>query len=187
MGQENINGASRKLKRKFADARYHKTIIEKKFKNKTFNNEEFVGNISLIEIEEVKENCYVDIERRCILSNGYKFLEIYKDNENYCITSIFNDNKKLVEIYIDVSKKLGIEDGVPYEDDLYLDVVLVPDGRKHLLDEDELEEAFENNIINKEEYDLAYRVANKMYNLNEEEVQKMINFSYKYLDILLED
>lgn len=184
MEQENINYTDIKLKRRFADARNHKTIIEKKFKNKTFNNDEFVGNISLLEIEKVKENWYVDTERRCILGNGHKWLEIYKENQNYCITSMFNENRKLVEIYIDVSKKLGIEDGVPYEDDLYLDVVLVPDGRKHLLDEDELKEAYKNKIVNKEEYDLAYSVANKMYNLNQEEVQKIINFSYKYLDIL---
>lgn len=38
---------------------------------------------------------------------------------------------------------------MPYFDDLYLDVVLLPSGDMYLLDEDELEEAYANGNISK--------------------------------------
>lgn len=178
------NTSVQTLKRRFADARKHKSIVESKYKNQVFNDDKFKGNISLLKIEKVKENWYVDEEDRCILAPKYTWLEIYPENENYCITVIFNENKQLVEWYIDVAKRLGVEDGVPYEDDLYLDVVIVADGRKHLLDEDELQEALEKGIVNKEEYDMAYMVANKMLQISEEEIEKLRKFSYEYLEIL---
>lgn len=177
---------NRSLKRRFADGRNNNTIIESKYKNITFTEGEFIGNISLLQIEKVKGNWYVDEEKRCILAEGYKWLEIYPENSNYCITAMFNDNNKLIELYIDVAKRLGMEEGVPYEDDLYLDVVIVPDGRKHLLDEDELLEAYQNNIINKEEYNMAYKFANKMLELSNEEIKKIEKFSYEYLELLEE-
>ena len=172
------------LKRRFADARNNSNIIKSRYKNKEFNDLEFIGNISLLEIEKVKENWYVDEEKRCILADGYYWLEIYPKNQNYCITAMFNQNKKLVELYVDIAKNLGVENGVPYEDDLYLDVVLLLDGRKHLLDEDELREALQNKIINKEEYNMAYELANKILDFDEENLNKLANFCYKYLDIL---
>lgn len=175
---------NRRLKRRFADAREHKSITQTKCKNKYFNEGKFIGNISLLQIEQVKENWYVDKEKRCILAPNYTWLEIYKEGENFCITAIFNESKKIIEWYIDIAKKLGVENGVPYEDDLYLDVVIVPDGRKHLLDEDELQEAFEKGIINREEFDVAYRWANKLMQITEEDIEKLTEFSYKYLEIL---
>lgn len=191
MEEEKIHGKEKEtskikqtLKRRFADARNHKSIIECKYKNKTFNDKQFIGNISLLEIKKVKDNWYVDEEQRCILAKDYHWLEIYPQNKNYCITAIFNENKQLIELYIDIARELGIEDGVPYEDDLYLDVVIVADGRKNLLDEDELQEAYQKNIINKEEYDMAYEVANKLLQLDEENVNKLIDFSYEYLKLL---
>ena len=176
--------ANKSLKRKYADASNHKSITKCKYKNKEFNNEEFVGNISYLEIEEVKDEWYVDVEKRCVLKKGLFWLEIYPKDENFCITAIFDENKKIVEWYIDISRKLGVENKVPYEDDLFLDVVIVHDGRKHLLDEDELKEAYENNIISKDEFDMAYEIANKMLNIKEKDIERLREFSYKYLEIL---
>lgn len=183
IGDENM-GNNISLKRKYADASNHKSITKCKYKNKEFNNEEFVGNISYLEIKEVKDEWYVDIEKRCVLAKGYFWLEIYPKDENFCITAIFDENKKIVEWYIDISRRLGVENTVPYEDDLYLDVVIVHDGRKHLLDEDELNEAYENNIISKDEFDMAYEIANKMLKIKDEDIEKLREFSYKYLEIL---
>lgn len=183
--KKNVDNLSKKaLKRKFADARGYKCIIESKYKNIRLNNEKFTGNISLLEIEKVEENWYVDEEKRCVLAKGYRWLGIYQENKNYCITAIFNEDKELVEWYIDIARKLGVEKEVPYEDDLYLDVVIVSDGRKHLLDEDELQEAYEKNIIDKQEYDMAYELANKILEVDENNIEKLRKFSYKYLEIL---
>lgn len=175
-----------KLKRRFADGRANTSILKSKYKNTYIKNEEFIGNISLLQIENVKEEWYVDIEKRCILANRYYWLEIYPENKNCCITAIFNSNKEIVEWYIDIARNLGVQDDVPYEDDLYLDVVIVHDGRIHLLDEDELEQAYKQNIINQEEYELAYEKANKIIKMAKLNLEKLNNFSYKYLELLVE-
>ena len=81
---------------------------------------------------------------------------------------------------------MGIEDGVPYQDDLYLDVVVVPDGRIHILDEDELKEAYSKREISKDEYDMAFSVANMIINglKSREDIGRLIKFSKNYLTIL---
>ena len=88
-----------KLKRRFADGRANTSILKSKCKNMYINNKEFVGNISLLQIEEVKEEWRVDQEERCILAKGYYWLEIYPENKNCCITAIFNNNKEVWCIY----------------------------------------------------------------------------------------
>lgn len=72
---------------------------------------------------------------------------------------MYNQNKEIIEWYFDISKEIGSENGVSYEDDLYLDVVVNPDGEIILLDEDELKEALDRLEISKEDYDMAYNEA----------------------------
>ena len=62
-----------------------------------------------------------------------------------------------MQYYIDVAKEYEIDErGLPYFDDLYLDVVLLPNGEIYVLDEDELEDAYKIGDITKEEYELAW-------------------------------
>ena len=72
---------------------------------------------------------------------------------------MYNQNKEIIEWYFDISKEIGSENGVSYEDDLYLDVVVNPDGEIILLDEGELKEALDRLEISKEDYDMAYNEA----------------------------
>ena len=61
-----------------------------------------------------------------------------------------------MQYYIDVAKEYEIDDrGLPYFDDLYLDVVLLPNGKMYILDEDELEDAYKSGDVTKE-YELAW-------------------------------
>ncbi|MGF2715920.1 DUF402 domain-containing protein, partial [Bacillus cereus] len=70
---------------------------------------------------------------------------------------MLDNQKQLVQYYIDVTKEFKIDDrGLPYFDDLYLDVVLLPNGEVYVLDEDELEEAYKIGEVTKEEYELAW-------------------------------
>lgn len=144
------------MKRRYADRRNNSDITEKELIVKEIHEEDFNGYITLLKIIKTKKEWFVDEENRCILSDGYKWFNIYPTNENYCINAMMNNKNKIVEWYIDISKKIGIENNIPYEDDLYLDIVILPDNRIHILDEDELDNAFNNKQITKEEYDLAY-------------------------------
>ena len=77
-----------------------------------------------------------------------------------------------------------MQDGIPYEDDLYLDVVIVHDGRIQLLDEDELEQAYRQKIISKKDYEFAYEKANKIIEFAKANLEKLKNFSYKNLELI---
>ena len=74
----------------------------------------------------------------------------------------FNEKNEVIEWYFDISRRIGIENGIPYEDDLYLDVVVKPNGEIFLLDEDELKEAYDRLEINETEYQEAKKIANEL-------------------------
>lgn len=175
------------LKRKYADVKKVKEITENTYINKYFDNKDFKGNISLVKILEASREWVVDIgtdEERCILGKDLKWLEIYPDNENYCITAIYGKNNEIVEWYIDIADSLGTENGVPYEDDLYLDVVILPNKKVILLDEDELEDAYKNKLITKKQYDLSYDTAKEIMEQGIERIDELTSFCDKYLKIL---
>lgn len=177
------------LKKRYAIARNNKDILESDFKNIRVDDEEFKGNISLLTIKKVKKEWRIDVEQRCILANNYNWLEIYPDGKNFCITTMFDENDNIAEWYFDIAREIGEDNGMPYEDDLYLDVVIVPDGRIHILDEDELKSAYDRKEVSKEEYEMAYRVANKIIEKgkNKKYLDELTKFTTKYLKILRGD
>jgi hypothetical protein len=69
---------------------------------------------------------------------------------------MFNERQEIIQWYIDTCKIQGVTDqGVPWFDDLYLDVVVLSNGEVFLLDEDELDDALRRSDITTEEYNLA--------------------------------
>lgn len=96
--------------------------------------------------------------------------------------SIYNNNKEIIEWYFDIAKEIGKENGIPYEDDLYLDVVVNPNGEITLLDEDELKMALDRLEITQSDYDMAYSEANKLMEKLKGNTDKLDEFSKKYLD-----
>ena len=76
---------------------------------------------------------------------------------------------------------------MPYEDDLYLDVVVTSTGEIILLDEDELQAAYDRLEVNKEDYDMAYKEANQLMKKLENKKDKLEAFTTKYLQEFKED
>lgn len=86
-----------------------------------------------------------------------------------------------------IAREIGKENGLPYEDDMYLDV-LVTDAREIiLLDEDELKEALDKKQITKVEFENAYREAYLLMNRLQSKKQELQNFTDKYLNMVLEE
>ena len=68
------------------------------------------------------------------------------------LSSAFNRERELIEIYIDITAGSDFTDPVnPCYKDMYLDVVVSPEGRVKVLDADELEEAAREGKITEEE------------------------------------
>lgn len=176
------------LKKRFANSSRNGNILNSKYVNLRVDDTDFNGNISLLKIEEVKKPWIVNDFNRDdkILDLGYYWLEIYKDNANFAITSIYNENEEIVEWYFDIAREVGEENGIPYEDDFFLDVVLKNDGKVLLLDEDDLQDVYVSKKITKEEYDMAYLVANRIYKEAPKKLKSLKSFTDKYLLILKE-
>lgn len=72
---------------------------------------------------------------------------------------------------------------MPYEDDLYLDVVVRPDGEIILLDEDELKEAYDRYEVSEAEFEMAYDEANKLMKRLTGNKDKLEEFTNGYLKV----
>lgn len=129
------------------------------FSNKRIDEDYFNGFVSLLKLKDIEKPWIINDfgKEECIFNNNFEWLEIYPDNEKYAITAMFDDKSNLIEWYFDMIKDSGVENGVPYIYDLYLDYVIKADGREVVLDEDELQAALDNMEIAKEDYNMAYK------------------------------
>lgn len=144
----------------------------------------FSGYISLVKVHKAKEKIPVDYEQSdvCLFDDGYKCLIFLPDNEKWCVSAVYNESGEMVEWYFDMTKQNSIDDeGNPFYDDLYLDVVVSPDFKVVILDEDELKEALESKIITKTHYDMAYNTCNKIIKEILPNRDLLISFFEKYL------
>jgi len=124
------------------------------------------GYAARVDIHEVNRPLIVGEKgaEMCLANDGYSEIQFQPEGENWGVIGIYDDKNKIIEYYIDITRKNGAdESGAPYCDDLYLDIVLMPDGKSFLCDEDELREALESGDITKDDYDLAYRVKDELY------------------------
>ena len=135
------------------------TIKKYKKMSDTFSLVDLKGN----------EKVYID--------NNYYVVELTPLNENYNIRYYYDDKKKFIDYYIDITLENGVLYKMPYYIDLYLDIIHYPeDNIDNFCDEDELEDALLNKIISKKDYDMAYKVGNKL-------LKEIDNKSNKYLNI----
>ncbi len=108
---------------------------------------------------------------KVIIDNNYKLLGFYDYSCKVKLSAFYDKNGNIIEWYFDIAKEIGKENCIPYEDDLYLDIVVRPNGEVILLDEEELKEALKRFEITKTEYEMALK--GKRKNLK--------NFTDKYL------
>ena len=92
---------------------------------------------------------------------------------------MYDDKNNLIEWYFDIAKELGIKNGIPYEDDLYLDLVIKPDGTYEVLDENELKDALDKDLITKDDYDKAFLTVNKLINMYQNDLDSLLELTNK--------
>lgn len=177
------------MKKRFSNGYGNKNILDKEFWYKYIEEENFKGYISYLKLKEVEKEWYVPRDGRepdCIQAKDYIWLSIYPMKKNYGITAMLNDKSEIVEWYFDITNSTGIEENVPYIEDLYLDVVITNQNEIIILDEDELEEAYSNNDITKEQYILALNQKEELVKKysNKSEILKLREFTIDCLNIL---
>lgn len=142
-----------------------KCITSKKRTGKTVDTDDFKGYVGLLNIYEVSEQQIwkYNGEELVVCDNNYQWLTIMPENDYYCITVMMNDKREMQVCYIDMIDEQGYdEDGVPYFLDLYLDLVVYPDGTIIEDDMDELQNALEQGDITQQQFEQAIATSNKL-------------------------
>jgi len=113
---------------------------------------------------------------------GYKWLMYLPMDEYWCVTAIYSPSDELLEWYFDISRRNFIDEcGVPCIDDVFLDLVILPDGEVITIDADELQEALDIGEISKEDFDNAYIVHDQIKNSKWSNIDYLKEISNKLL------
>ena len=98
-----------------------------------------------------------------IYQDDYHWLQIAMEKRHWWLTVMVDAQGNITQYYFDITLEnhlLGSRDSWFW--DIYLDVVLMPDGRMDLLDADELDEALQNGDITAEQHRLAHQWAKEL-------------------------
>ncbi|MCE4955940.1 DUF402 domain-containing protein [Macrococcoides caseolyticum] len=169
------------MKTKYLDKRSWRRLIRKKYKEIVVQDEQFQGIIGEITMEKVKSPLVVNIigEDIVVADDGYRWLQILPENRHYSMTVMYNRDDEPIQYYIDINALNIIEPGQARTHDLYLDVLVLPDGRYELVDEQDAKRALNKKEITKHQYDFAYETAHKVMDYvktNFSEIRKLAEY-----------
>lgn len=164
-----------------------KCILQKDLRIVEVDRPGFKGHIGRLDIQEVSEPqiWHFNGEDMTVCDKGLKWLSILPKEDYYCITAMLNEREEVLVWYIDMIAGQGVEDGVPWFDDLYLDLVVYPDGTIKVDDLDELEEALEKKEITDGQFHLAVETAKRLQEGLLSDVGKLLEFTRMCLELVL--
>ena len=117
------------------------------------------------------------------IDNGFYILEFTPLDDFYNVRVYLDKEANVIGYYFDISRGNGVEDNIPYYDDLYLDVVYFPNENDliEVLDEDELLNALNEGKITTEEYELAKKTGAKLIDEIQKKQSLFVNMNKKAL------
>lgn len=176
------------MKKKYIDGSNWKWLMN--YTSKLIHIDDiFSGFLSFVNIDSVHEKLIVDYggSELCLFDDGYQCLVFLPDNQNWCISAVFNSNSELVEWYFDMTKENSIDDqGNPFFMDLYLDLAVSPEYNIRILDEDELIDALNVGRISKADFEMAYKTCNELIDNIIPNKAFLVDFFNRYLALFSE-
>lgn len=164
------------MRKKYTDETYLRGVSEYKLLKKEIKEQNaYIVIKNIIEIDKPF------IKKEVLIDNGYYIIEYTPMDKLYNARAFLDKNLNTICYYFDISLGNGIDNGKPYYDDAFLDIVcgLDTDNTIKILDEDELIEAFQKHQISKYEYDLAKKVCKELVNEIHENKNIFINMDKK--------
>ena len=143
-----------------------KCIKEKQQTIQFLSTNKFCGYIGVLEIKDVSEPQVWNFngKEQIVCDKGIKWISILPKDKYYCITAMLDQNEEIMVWYIDMIASQGVEDGIPYFYDLYLDLVVYPDGMVITDDMDELEDALKKGDISEQLFRRAINTKEELEN-----------------------
>lgn len=162
-------------------------VLARHFTIQRIDSPEYRGYATLLHFDEITEPLCVKFGEQsvCILDRGYDWVQHFPDGANYVQLAAFNERGELVQWYIDVVWRIGIDErGVPWYEDLYLDIVVSAEGETLLLDAAELDEALRQGEVTGVQYDFAWRQASTLLDAIEAELFPLLWLSESHREQL---
>lgn len=175
------------MKRKYINRFDWTRVTKRRFKHAYVNNNQFKGYVAMLYIDKVKEPLIRNMKGKDIVlaDNGFMWMQHLPDNSNYALTTMINEDGEIIQWYFDITKQNGIDERKgPFWDDLYLDVIVLPNSEPILVDEDELEDALVRGMITEDDFKLAYKEANRIMKGIAKDKEKLKQFTHKYLQYI---
>ena len=175
------------VKIKYIDKRHWRRLIERDYTEVKVNNNRFKGIIGLVTMNKVREPLEVTVvgKKMIVADNHYQWLQILPEKKRYSITAMFDNKGNPLEYYFDINIKNITQKGNARTVDLFLDVLVLPNGEYELVDEDDLANALKNGLISKKQFHEAYMIAHQLMieiNENFSEVENRIMYCYKKMN-----
>ena len=174
--------------RRRADRLEWQRILARRFAVAHLETPGFVGAVTLLLLDQFGEPFYsqVDGQPCCVAATGYSWLQHFPMGAHYTVTTMFDQAGTVVQWYIDICRRHGVDGaGIPWFDDLYLDIVVTPAGTVQLLDADELEDAVGQGLVSPAEYTLAWREARRLLAAIEQGVLPLLALGVGHRALLL--
>ena len=155
-------------------------ILDKKQTIQSFSYGNKTGKMSLLKILDCKEPLVKDFEgdKVTLVENNYSWLQLAFEGEYAWFTVMFDDNDKLLQIYIDITDGNDTNKDNPTFNDMYLDYVVYKHNI-HELDRDELLEAYHNGNITLQQYERTIEEGEKIVRLIKENMNETYLFFEK--------
>ena len=152
------------IKKRYADRRDWRRITQRHYVHEQVENEVFKGYVTFLQLIEVTSPLDVRYgdETIRIADAGYVWVQQFPSDAHHAVTSMFDATGQLVQTYIDICLRTGVEDRRIYWEDLFLDLIALPSGQVLLVDTDELEAAREQGDISQADYALAWAEAKRL-------------------------
>lgn len=163
-----------------------KCIKDKQQTIQFVTTDEFCGHVSVLEIKEVTEPQVWNFngKNQTVCDKGIKWISILPKDKYYCITAMLNQNEEIIVWYIDMIASQGMEEGIPFFYDLYLDLIAYPDGTIITDDMDELEDALKNGDISDRLFQLAVDTKEELENTLLSDVKSFERYTMEFIQQL---
>lgn len=177
------------MKRRRADRREWQRILARRFAVAHLETPAFTGAVTLLLLDQFGEPFYSLVEDQpcCVAATGYSWLQHFPMRAHHTVTTMFDPRGNIVQWYIDICRQHGVDaDGIPWFDDLYLDIVASPAGTVQLLDAAELEDAVGQGLVSPAEHALAWREARRLLAAIKHGVLPLLALSAGHRALLIE-
>ena len=163
-------------------------ILERNYTVSPCAFQDMEGVVSLLQIQKVTHPLTVRYESGDVLiaDVGYSWLQVAFQEQFFWATVMYDSQGQFMQGYFDITAGNTFEDMEnPKFQDMYLDLVLLGDGRIQVFDRDELEEALAQKEITEEQYQKTVKEGEELYRFLQENWKDFLQFCSEWREKLL--